>query len=347
LTEQSSEEKTLAPSQKKLRDARQKGQVPRSLDLMTGFTILAGFAYLLITWTAIRDRLAQMLDVIATASGDPFPEVWQGATRRAWEIIMMVELPLVSAIAAASVIAGFLATLGPVFAVQALKPDFNRVSPITGLKRIFSLRNLVAFLASIVKIGVLAAAFWLTLRTSLQTIFEAPVCAEECLGGILVSVLQPLAITAIVMFLIIGFFDLILQRQLFIRDMRMTKAEYKREHKDLEGDPLIRREQRRLRRNLSEGGRLSGTKHATIIIHGPHRAIGLRFAAGETPVPVIVSNTAIGGEDTTLAELRRLGIPVIDDAGLADALARQSLGEFIAQHLFQPIADIFIREGRT
>lgn len=141
-----------------------------------------------------------------------------------------------------------LGTFGPVFSFEPLKPQFDHINPAKGLQKILSLRSVIEFTKGLAKVVLLASLFTFLLIAWLQPLFDAPGCAPSCLEPIVKAVLTPLGIAAALAFVVIGVIDVPIQHWLFLRDMRMTTIEYKREHKDLEGDPLIRHEQQRQRR---------------------------------------------------------------------------------------------------
>jgi len=161
-----------------------------------------------------------------------------------------------------------------------------------------------------------------------------------------VSTLKPLAVTAAIAFVAIGLLDVLLQYRLFLRDMRMTRTERKRELKDLEGDPLIRGERRRIRREVATKPARVGLRHAVVIItHGGY-AVGLRYNHDDTPVPLVVSRGRGPASDEMLAEGRRLDIPIIDDATLAERLVkRHAVGDRIRRDLYNPVARVLVDLG--
>jgi type III secretion protein U len=150
--------------------------------------------------------------------------------------------------------------------------------------------------------------------------------------------------TAAVAFFIIGLIDLLVQRRLFLRDMRMTRSEFKREHKDHEGDPHIRRE-RRKRSQQSQTRERVGLRHAVLAVAHGKRVVGLRYRRGETPIPTVVSKARGEAGVRMLAEARRLGIPVVDNAALVSELEQHRVGDTIGKALFQPVAESLVMAG--
>jgi type III secretion protein U len=338
------EEKSLPASEKKLRDARRKGQVSHSRDLITGFTLTCLFIYLLFAGPGLVERLVSLVNISSQLVDRPFPEAAGRATSLALDVLLLTILPPVAIVVAGDLVSGIASTFGPVFSFELVKPQFDHINPAKGLKRLFSIRNAVEFAKATVKVAILGSAFFLIMRGAIGPLFEIPVCGEPCLITAAIETVKPLVATAIVAFLAIGVLDLLLQRRLFLRDMRMTRTELKREHKEELGDPLIRKERRRLRRQAATRSKPRiGMQHAVVAIMHGDLVVGLRFQPGETPVPNVVCKGDGEAGIAMLAEARQRGIPVVDDAAFVTALAtRHSVGDSIAADLFPAAAKVLV-----
>jgi type III secretion protein U len=340
-----SEEKNLPASQKKLKDARRKGQTSNSKDLVSGFTMLAAVLYLLYQWPMIRDRLVELIDVVSTATERPFAEVMQRAVYGAVEVLLMTTVPLLVVVFAVAVVMGMAATGGPVFSFESVKLQFDHISPMKGAKRIFSTKNVIEFGKSLAKVVVLTAAFWTVLRGFIGPLFQTPSCGEGCLGQMVVSTLQPLAVTAVIAFVVIGVLDMPLQRHLFLREMRMSLTEKKREFKEQDGNPLIKAQRRRLQSMFAKKKVRKGVRHAAFVVAQEDRVVGLLYHREEAPVPLICSKGRGQAGDEMVAEARRLGIPVVEDASLVDLLIGHAIGKSIPQDAFTDVARLLVRFG--
>ena len=340
-----SEEKNLPASQKKLRDARRKGKTSNSKDLVSGFTMLAAVLYLLYRWPMMRDRLVELIDVVSTATERPFTEAMQRAVYGAVEVLLMTTVPLLVVVFAVAVVMGMAATGGPVFSFESVKLQFDHISPMQGAKRIFSSRNVIEFVKSLAKVVVLTAAFWTVLRGFIPPLFQTPSCGEGCLGQMLISTLQPLAMTAVIAFVVIGVLDMPLQRHLFLREMRMSLTEKKRELKEQDGNPLIKAQRRRLQSMFAKKKVRKGVRHAAFVVAQEDRVVGLLYHREEAPVPLICSKGRGQAGDEMVAEARRLGIPVVEDASLVDLLIGQAIGNRIPQDAFTGVARLLVRFG--
>ena len=338
-----SEEKNLPASHKKLTDARRKGQTSNSKDLVSGFTMLAATLYLLNQWPMMRDRLVGLIDIVSASTDRPFAETWQRAVYGTIDVLVMTTVPLLVIVFAVAVVMGMAATGGPVFSFETVKLQFDHISPMKGAKRIFSSKNVIEFAKSLVKVVVVTVAFWTVLRGYIPPLFQTPSCGEGCLGQMVISTLQPLAVTAVIAFVVIGILDMPLQRHLFLKEMRMSLTEKKKEMKELEGNPLIKAERRRVQFMFAAKKVRKGVRHAAFVVAQEDRVVGILYHREEEPVPLICSKARGQAGDEMVAEARRLGIPVAEDASLVDMLIPQAIGDRIPPESFTDVARLLVR----
>ncbi|HET8729244.1 MAG TPA: EscU/YscU/HrcU family type III secretion system export apparatus switch protein [Alphaproteobacteria bacterium] len=347
MSQGDTEEKSLPASARKLRDARRKGQIPHSRDTVIATVTAAAFLYLWLRWPALIGRLEQMFEVTARAGMRPLDEALAIAPA-ILELAGGIVLPLILVVIAISVVTNLALTRGLVFAIDPIVPRPEKINPAAGFKRIFSLKNLVELVKSVVKVVLLAALLTGIALLSLEALFTAPRCGARCLASVFGAMAGPVIIAAAGVFLLSALFDIALQRWLFLREMRMSRSELKRERKDEEGDPHIRSARRRRQRGAGQDDLPTGVRHATLMVRGRgDAAIGLRFVRGETPVPVIVCRGQGDGGKTLLAAAQARGIPVVDDADLVRSLLDFGTrpGNYVPQDLFNQIAAILVRAG--
>ncbi len=346
MTEQA-EEKKLPASDKKLREGRRKGQVSHSRDLISGFTLVAALVYLFYAWTGFMERLNQLVETVISWPESSFEATSAQALHHSVLVVATALVPVAILVVVFTIALSIFVTGGPVFAVEPIKPRFDHISPAKGIKRIFSLRNLIEFAKGLTKIVLLSALFMAIFLAWLQSLFEAPSCGETCLEQVFKSVLVPLGGAAALTFVVTGAVDLFLQRWLFLRDMRMTRSEYKRERKDLEGDPQIRQaryRQRHASANASGETVKAGIRHANIVFSDHGRLIALRYVKGETSVPVVVAKGRGDGARKQLIEAQRQGLAVANDQEALDLLFPNSaVGDAIDQSAFAVVVRNLVR----
>jgi type III secretion protein U len=347
LANQPSEERTLPATARKLREARKKGQVAKSADFIHGVLFLATALYMLVMWPTITERMSDFFAYTSENYTRPFPEMVRQSSSLFFSILLPITLTLGIVTLIAGLFGGMFSTFGTVFSFEPLKPNFDRINPVAGFGRLFSLRVLTEILKGIVKIAILTAAFWFLLRGDFQSMYNVPACGEACPGPVLYEMIYPLVILAMIAYFLIGLADLLIQRALFLREMRMTHSELKQERKNQEGDPQIKRQMKRLRRRAAtEPPVRLGLKNATIVLAGGGNVIGVRYVEAKTPIPIIVS-VASGGDTASLLEAAEtMRIPIFRDAVLAGGLAeKQKPGERLKSQFFGSVANYLVQSG--
>lgn len=340
-----SEEKTLPASDKKLRDARKKGQVAKSQDLVSAMVLMGCTLAVAALFARAEAEVVALLDLVATIYQEPFAQVWPRVLNSAERLVLHTAWPVLAVTIVSVVLTHLLTMQGLLFSAEPLKPQFERIDPVKGFTRIFSLRNVMEFLKGLVKLCVLAAAFFVIGRIMLQSLMESSRCGSSCMEGVFLLMLKPLLATVLVTFLVVGIADVLIQRWLFKREMRMTRSEQKRERKDSDGDPLIRRERDRQRREIGAlGKRRVGLQHASLMLGSVDGwVVGLRYVRGETPVPVLVIRAEPGSGALLLAQAQALGLPCHMAVDLAQRIAtRAHPGEPIPNQTFQAVADALV-----
>lgn len=345
--DQGSEEKSLPPSEKKLREARKKGQIAKNSDAVAAASMTFLTLYLVFAWPSIKEQFARMFDVAGRAAARGDPSSWEAAIKETFDAAGEIVVPLYLVGIAATVIGAVISNKGVIFAFHPLKPDLKRIHPAEGFKKIFSVRNFVEFLKAAIKSLLLLGALGLSAWYGISAVLRIPYCGADCAGDALVAVAGPLIILALFLFLLAALIDNNIQRWLFTRDMKMTHTEVKREMKDMYGDPHIRSARKDQQRNASKGesGKASkflSSKAPTILIcAGNEIAIALRYSPGETAAPVVVGKGTGQRAASMVESAIDSRVPVENDADLArDLLSRGKMESFIPESLFRSVARV-------
>jgi len=341
----SSEEKTLPATARKLRDARKKGQVSRSQDLVSAAGATAAITFIWMRSGTITDEWQEVLLLTTHLQGETFEVAFNQLLAALATLCLRTVVPLLLAATAAGVFASVVATRGFVFSLEPVKPKLQNLNPVQGLKRIVGLKSWIELGKTFVKASLLGAALFVVLLGTWNTLVRLPVCGLPCIGFVVDSLTKLLLSLAIGAFILAGLVDLLIQRWIFLRDMRMTSTEAKREYKDQEGNPQVRGAHQRHRQEAANEPRL-GVAQSTLVIEGSGVAAGLRYVLGQTDVPLVVCR---GREDKAAAIVmaaRDLSIPVVADTGLAKALTtRVRLGGPVPSRYFERIARAFLAAG--
>ncbi|WBL81356.1 EscU/YscU/HrcU family type III secretion system export apparatus switch protein [Bradyrhizobium xenonodulans] len=345
MSSDSGEEKTLPASSKKLEDARKKGQIAHSADLVSAAGGVAAILYLWIWSETIVEDWRQALTFASQIETSDF----DSGLRQLISVLLVASFrtiaPLVALVLGASLLANVIVNRGLLFSLEPIKPKLDHINPFTGLGRMFGLKSWIELAKTLFKTVALAAVFLLVVLGTWKTLVLLPACGMGCFSFVIGVEAKLLLGIAAGCFLAAAAVDLFVQRWLFLREMRMTPSEAKREMQELEGNPLIRSAHQRLRRESAAEPRL-GVKQATLVVVGRNAAIGLRYVAGETGVPMVVCRGSRAAADRIVAEARGLGTPFIEDIELARLLMRRArLGAAVPPRLFNRVAKAIFSAG--
>jgi flagellar biosynthetic protein FlhB len=337
--------KTEQPTPFRLQEARNKGQVARSAEVsgllvtvVFSITLCATAATLAGAWAHSFQRMILM------AGNAPAPSIslmqWIGATfRPVWQAMV----PLVIALVVTAVIANLVQT-GPVFSTEPMKPDFSRLNPARGFKRIFSLRLLWDLFKLVLKVSLLGGmAWWLTgslQHQLLATATAAPGAAGELLRSIYVRVTT----WVLVVLALVALMDLLFSRREYLRKLRMSRNDIKDEVKRREGDPDIRHKRKRLMVELLKQSRsVRRVPDADVVLTNPtHLAVAVQYRPRTMRSPVVLAK----GTDAVAAAMRSKaavsGVPCLRSPALARALFREcNIDKPVPDHLYGQLAPVY------
>ncbi len=336
-------EKTEQPTQRRLDQARRRGRVPSSREVSSLF-LFAGA--LLVFGVGGRYGLPSLdflfrvpFDAVRVVGPEQSPLA--SATGQALRTGFLLAAVPLGAMAVAAILAAAVQN-AIVWNAQAFVPKPERISPARGLSRIFSLRGLAELIKSIVKIafaGIVAAVVLVPELDRLEAVPALPLPSGMAyLAGLSLRLL--LAMTVAVA--LVAAADYAWQRVDYMREMRMTRQELKDEHKETEGDPVVRQRLRALRMERARQRMMAEVPQSTVVVTNPtHYAVALRYDPDETPAPKVVAK----GADLLALRIRELarehGVPIVENPPLARLLyAGAEIGKFIPQAHYEAVAEI-------
>jgi len=336
-------QKTEEPSQKKLEDARRRGQVVLSREINTWVMLLAGTIIISMlgpyTLSNMKNTLGFFLANAHQIPTDP-KGLQQSVEMLFGEIGLLWLLPLLILFVAA--IAGPLLQIGPLFSAETLKPSLSKISPIKGFGRLFSMRSLVEFIKGILKISVIAsvgvAILWPAYPTIERFIYFD---FSEIMQEFNLLLLQLLA-AVIAVLTIIAVLDYLYQRHDFMKKMRMSRQEMKDEYKQSEGDPQIKARLRELRENRARQRMMAAVPEADVVITNPdHYAVALKYNPGDMNAPMMLAK----GVDDVAQRIKEVAkdsnVPIVENPPLARALhGGMEIGDVIPAEQYKAVAEV-------
>ncbi len=299
------EEKSQPASQRKLKKQREMGIVARAANL-GGFlgTLAACVVFVFMLPAITRDTMA-LFDTIYSQMSDPFGASFVNALQDAGQLLMKILLPVVGAALAATVLANILNNKGILSSLSPLAPKLERVSPMSGLKRIYGRRGWIELSVSLTCIMLWMGAVVIVLYANFSLFLRLTTCNLGCMGSVMLRVLVPLGITAAILLLIFAGLDALIQRNLFLHEQRMTESELKRERREQSGSPEIRKERKRREREDRESEGSVGVKTANMAFYWKDYAIAVRYHPKDAPLPRITAKSKTAEKTATLLDTMR------------------------------------------
>ncbi len=337
-----SDDKTEEATPKKKSDARKKGQIPKSKEIGLALTLLASTIVLVTlggyVGNELKNTLIVFLNNYLTIALDynsvkkiTFIVVWR---------IGIIYLPIVLPIMLMGILASFLQT-GALITTEPLKPDMSKLNPLSGLKRMFSMKTLMELfkdLAIVTVVGIVGYKFIKSNYTYILTLGELNVAAIlAAVGKLTVSIFFRITIIMIIISLI----DYIFQRFQYNKDLRMTKQEIKEEYKQDEGDPQVKGKIKQKQREMAMKRMMQEVPKATVVVTNPtHIAIALKYIEGQN-APVVAAK----GTDRVALKIKDIAkendVPVIENKPLARLMYEKlDLDEEIPMDMYQTVAEI-------
>ena len=342
-------EKTEKATPKKRNDARKKGQVRRSTEVNSTFCLMLMLATLMLLgpWF-IRGLMEFFFDVLGGVTIAPTGylldiQVVQGllvatSLRVAVLVAPFLAMSLLSGIAINIIQVGFL------FTTETLKPELNKINPISGFKRMFSVKSLVELAKSVMKIiilGLIAYFGYMTLIADFPFYLERELYESIMLiyGNALI-----IGIRMCAAMIFISLADFIFQHFKHEKDLKMTKQEVKDEWKNAEGDPKVKNKIRQKQRQMSAMRMMASVPEADVVITNPtHYAVALKYEEGGKTAPLVVAK----GVDHMARKIKEVAmehdVQIVEDKPLAQSLYNLcEVDDEIPADLYQAVADILV-----
>lgn len=332
-------EKTEQPTDKKIKDARKKGQVAKSNDVNTAWLLICTFGFLAFTKEFYYEKVIEMIVLPTYFYDAPFDvalvEVGKGIVIN----FLLMVIPLLGLVAVMGIFINF-AQVGPLFTMEPLKPDFKKLNPIEGAKKIFSKKNIVEFVKSILKTIFLGYLVYRVIKEVINPLLLVPFAGIEGVVAILNPIMKMFAINICLAYIVVAVADIFFQRKQHTKDLMMTKDEVKREYKEMEGDPQIKGERRHLHQELAMSDTVQSTKKSSVLVTNPtHYAIAIFYDEDVAKLPIVLAKGQDYLAQIMIKTAQEEGIPIMRDPKLARELyAHAQPYNYVPSDLVQPVA---------
>lgn len=349
-------EKTEPATSKKLNDIRKEGQVAKSKELITAVSLMSLFIilkiYLSKLGTGLIDVYTQVYNSISKVVDDSYNGL---PIRTAGSVMQQVIIDMIKLVIPILLVAIVIAILGNMLqqkwmvTAKPLQPKFSKISPISGFKRMFSVRQLVELIKSIAMISIIMIVVYNTVKSKMNillTFYDVGLnTALSTIGSIIID----LGIKISAVFLIVGFADLFYQRIKFKNDNMMTKQEIKDEFKNTEGDPQVKGQIKRRMQEVSRRRMMQQLPEADVVITNPtHFAVALKYEPDAGKAPVVIAKGADYLAFQIKDKAKEYNIVIVENKPLARILYHNiDIGMEIPPELYQAVAEILAVVMRT
>ncbi|MFI5303799.1 MAG: flagellar biosynthesis protein FlhB [Nitrospiria bacterium] len=337
------QERTERGTQKRRDDARKKGKSPRSREITTAAIMLASALFLVFSSEFLIARLKEIMilfwsGTIATPmTSETFSQVMNSAVMASLTIIgpTMLFFGLVGVIS-------MIGQSGLVLTEAPLSPDWSRVNPLTGFKRIVSFQSSAELLKGIVKLAIVAWVSYRLIQKDIPTIIEAVDSDPDRLLMMTVTFATRIILWVGIAMAFLGAVDYLFQIWNFERSIRMTRQEIKEEGKQTDGNPLIRSRIRNIQRALTKKRMMTDVPKADVIITNPtHLAVALKYRSETMAAPIVVAKGAGLIAEKIREIARKNQIPILENKPLARSLfSGVEIGSPIPSDLYKAVAEI-------
>lgn len=334
-------EKTEKPTQKKIRDARKKGQVANSKDVNSTALLIGMFSAMMVSWNGILLKLEQMMHLPIQLMNEPFHEAVETVITGIFKNSIGIVLPFIGTVMVIGIGSNYL-QVGPLLALEGIKPDLKKLDPVNKLKQMFAVKNLVEFLKSSLKVIILGTIVTFLIKGYITPLMKLPHSGPYAVIEILGPMLKHFCIAVALVYAAVAAFDFFFQQNQHIEQLKMSKDEVKREYKEQEGSPEIKSKRKQLHQELLTQNTVETVKKSSAVVANPTRVcVAILYEQGRTPLPVV---TAKGKNN--LAKLMRKAaqeadVPVIENVWLARNLyVDVEENNFIPREYITPVVEV-------
>lgn len=341
---ESSGEKTEQPTGKKLSDARKEGNVPQSKEVTIAVTMVISFYAFKLLYSLTESQLMAVLkEQIGNVSSMQRLDVsdLQNMFIRYSLRYVIAAFPILLIVGLAGVIVT-LAQTKLLVTFKNLKPKFDRMNPIQGIKKLFSLKGFVEVLKSLLKIFLLIYIIYICIRSELNILPKLIDSTIEDVALFTGNVISDIINKVLIAFVAIAVGDYMYQRYQYTKNLRMTKQEVKEEYKNIEGDPQIKGRIKQKQREIANRRMMQDVPTADVVIKNPtHFAVALKYNREGLGAPMVVAK----GQDHLALKIIEIAennnVDVVENVPLARALfAAVEVGMEIPQEFYNPVAEI-------
>jgi flagellar biosynthetic protein FlhB len=342
-------EKSEQPTSKKLEDARKEGQVAKSQEIATAFSLLAlfvvlrlSYGFLGLNFQRLFERVYGNIPVVARTYDGFIPvNHIRAILNNAIFTLFLMAAPFMIVAFIVAFLSDFV-QVGYKPTTKPLQPKLSKLNPISGFKKIFSARKLFDLFKSLAKLAVMGVVIYNFLTNRKESLFLLYDIPLKQAIGLMGSLIIDLGLRIAAAYMVIAIIDLIYQRRKFTKDMMMTKQEVKDEYKNSEGDPQVKGKIKSRMMEASRRRMMQQLPQADVVITNPtHYAVAIKYDAEQSEAPVVVAK----GADYLAQRIKEIArenkVEIVENKPLARMLyTNVEIGEMVPPELYKAVAEV-------
>ncbi len=337
------QEKNEQATPKRREEARKKGQVAKSQEVASVAVLMSGLVFFSFAAAGMADDLMRLMRWLFSQSGQfdlDFGSIQLLASIVTTRVLYML-LPLFLTVLSIALIVNYL-QVGFVLSAETITPKFSKIDPVKGFQRLFSLRSLVDLVKNLFKISIISFIVYLTIKGELESLF--PLMDQDA-GGILLYISRvslKIIFRACLALIILAILDYAYQRWEFEKSLKMSKQEVKDEHKQSEGDPIIKARVKRLQREMARNRMMENVPKADVVITNPtHLALAIQYEQAKMSAPKVIAK----GRGLVAEKIKEIavenGITIVENKPLARVLYKVvGVEQVIPENLYRAVAEV-------
>ena len=342
MAEDTGQERTEQATERRRQESRKKGQVARSIEVNSALMLMAGFGVLMVFGRRLLSDLKNIMAFFFNLSSSysfTLPD-----TRNLFLNVMWNYFSILLPVFIVMTIAGILVNIiqvGFLVTGEPLKPKLEKIDPVQGMKRLFSIKSLETLLRNILKLVIIGWIGYYSVKGILDNVMNMTGASAVQIVSFTSASVMKIAMKILIGYIVLAIFDYIFQRWDYEKSIMMTRQEIKEEMKHMEGDPLLRARIRSVQRQMARRRMLEEVPEAEVVITNPTEfAVALSYEPGMfSPVVVAKGRNMIAEKIRKIAE--DSGVPIVENVYLAQALYKAvEIGNHIPEELFTAVAEV-------
>ncbi len=337
------QERTEEATSRRREDARGKGQVARSTEIVSVGILVACLIYFYFGASGLLKNIMELMTFGFRTAGqynltpDSLNYLFADYVFKGFIILFPIMLTVVVA-----AVLGNMLQVGVMFSTESVTPTFSKIDPVKGFERLFSLRAIVDLIKNICKICIISLVVYITIKGELDNMIPL---MDQSVWGMMTyfgRICFKIILATTIIFVILAILDYIYQRWEYEKSLRMTKQEIKDEYKNTEGDPLIKSRIRRLQREAAQKRMMAAVPKADVIITNPtHLAVAVQYDPENMMAPKVVAKGANIIAEKIREIARENDIPIVEDKPLAQVLYKMvDVDQTIPEDLYRAVAEV-------